>query len=269
MKLSEAAALLSGAGIENPRGEARILFREIGGIKDSELYGFDPSSDNAELTRAIERRTRREPLQYIIGKCDFYNESYEVTPDCLIPRQDTEILVDYAVKHLPDGAHFLDLCTGSGCIAISTLKNTKNTHATAVDLSEGALAVARRNAESTCVSDRIKFINADVLKNKIDVDAFAILSNPPYVTESAYTELEPEIYHEPREAFVGGADGLIFYRRITELYKDAISNGGFIAFEIGYDQADALLNIAKENLLSCEIIKDYSGNDRVAILKKA
>ena len=269
MKLSEAIALLSGAGIENPRGEARILFREIGKVKDSELYGFDPSSDSPELMRAIERRTKREPLQYIIGKCDFYNECYEVTPDCLIPRQDTEILVDYAVKNLPDGAHFLDLCTGSGCIAISTLKNTKNTHAIAVDLSDGALAVAKRNAESLCVSDRIEFIGTDVLKSKIDVDVYAILSNPPYVTESAYASLEPEIYHEPREAFVGGADGLIFYRRITELYKDSILNGGFIAFEIGYDQADALLNIAKENLLSCEIIKDYSGNDRVAVLKKA
>lgn len=268
MKLSEATALLEGAKIENARAEARIIFREIGKIKDSELYGRDPSSDSELLTAAFERRCKREPLQYIIGHCDFYNETYEVTPDCLIPRQDTEILVEYAVKHIPSGAQFLDLCTGSGCIAISTLKNTKDTHATAVELSKPALSVAKRNAERYGLSDRIEFINKDVLSGKIEGKVFAVLSNPPYVTEAAYTKLDPEIYHEPREAFLGGTDGLIFYRRLTALYRDSVCDSGFIAFEIGYDQADALSDIAKENNMTCEILKDYSGNDRVAVLKK-
>jgi release factor glutamine methyltransferase len=269
MKLSEATARLSDAGIENARGEARILFREIGKAKESELYGANPDIESDLLNAAIERRCKREPLQYIIGKCDFYGETYEVTPDCLIPRQDTEILVEYAVKHIPENARFIDLCTGSGCIAISTLMHTSGTRAMAIDLSNGALNVAKRNAERYALCERIDFINADVLKERLCGEVFAVLSNPPYVTESAYRELEPGIYHEPKEAFLGGADGLIFYKRITELYKDAIPNDGFIAFEIGYDQAASLMEIADKNSLVCEIIKDYSGNDRVAILKKS
>lgn len=268
MKLSEAALLLRNAGIDNARGEARILFREIGKIKESELYGGDPDSSSEELISAVERRRSREPLQYILGKCDFYNETYLVTPDCLIPRQDTEILVDYAVKNLPDGAYFIDLCTGSGCIAISTLKNTNGTRATAVDISSAALDVAKKNAARCEVADRIEFSKSDVLSGKIKDGAFAILSNPPYVTTEAYKSLDPEIYREPKEAFLGGDDGLIFYRRITGLYKDAIPKEGFIAFEIGYDQGAAISEIAETNGMSAEILKDFSNNDRVAVLKR-
>ena len=267
MKLSEASAILNGAGIENARGEARILFSEFAGLKDYELYAGDPDASSPELLLAIERRKKREPLQYVLGKCDFYNECYTVTPDCLIPRQDTEILVDYAVKNLPAGAHFIDLCTGSGCIAISTLKNTEGTSALAVDISEAALRVARENAARCGVCDRIEFLNSDVLGEKIGSGAFAILSNPPYVTPEAYKGLEPEIYHEPREAFLGGEDGLDFYRRITELYRDAIPREGFIAFEIGYDQGAGITEIAEKYGLTVEILKDYSANDRVAVLR--
>ena len=263
MRLKEAIDILREAGIESADYDARELFR---------LYVGSPvmlnsECENPELISAIERRAKREPLQYIIGEVGFYRETYMVSPDCLIPRADTEILVDYAVKNLPEGACFLDLCTGSGCVAISTLKNTKNTTAVAVDISGGALAIATENAHKNGVADRINFQLADLTKEVIDLPVFAVLSNPPYVTDSAYEELEEEIYHEPREAFVGGDDGGDFYRRFTPIYKNYIAEKGFIAYEIGYDQADLLREIAGECGMSCEILKDLSGNDRVAVLR--
>ena len=263
MTLKETIEILREAGIESADYDARELFR---------LYKNGPVMLNTvcdlpELLSAIERRAKREPLQYIIGEVGFYRESYKVSPDCLIPRSDTEILVDYAVKNLPDGACFLDLCTGSGCVAISTLKNTKDTTAVAVDISGGALAIATENAIKNGVFDRINFQLVDLMREVVDLPVFAVLSNPPYVTDSAYKELENEIYHEPREAFVGGEDGGDFYRRFTPIYKNYIDKNGFIAYEIGYDQADLLYDIAKECDMSCEILKDLSGNDRVAVLK--
>ncbi len=268
MTLSEATKQLKAAGIEDARHEARVLFSHFGQMKLSELIATDAESDSPDLLSAIKRREMREPLQYIIGECAFYNEVYKVSEAVLIPRSDTEILVDYAVKNLPDGAKFLDLCTGSGCVAISTLNNTKNTHAIAVDISSAALEIANKNAERIGVRERIEFLCADILKEKISENCFAILSNPPYVTKNAYESLEKEIYHEPIQAFLGGEDGLVFYRSIIEQYRDAIPNDGFIGFEIGYDQGIAISDIAKKADMTCKIIKDYSQNDRVAILTK-
>ena len=266
MRLSSAVKRLSEAGIDEARLEARILFSRIGKVPECELL-FDPECDSAELDSAIEARARRIPLAYILGEADFYRENYIVTPDCLIPRPETELLVDYAVNHIPSGARFADICTGSGCIAISTLKNTEDTTAVALDLSVGALDVARRNAERGGVSDRIEFIHGDALLG-IEGEFFAILSNPPYVSESAYAELEAEIYREPKMAFVGGVDGGDFYRKMIPLYKNNLQSGGFFAFEIGYDQGELLRSLGEANGMQTEIVKDYSGLDRIAILKK-
>ena len=207
-------------------------------------------------------------MAYIIGCVDFFNERYKVTPDCLIPRPDTEILVEFAVDHIPEGKEFIDLCTGSGCVAISTLCNTKNTTAIAADLSEAALAVARENAGFMGVEDRIEFLSLDVTKEPIREKVFAVLSNPPYVSESAYRTLEPEIFCEPKMAFLGGEDGGDFYRTLTPLYRDVIEDDGFIAYEIGYDQADMLREIAEKNNMRASILRDLSGNSRVAVLRK-
>ncbi len=268
MKLCEAIEALRNAGIDDAVREAREIFLHIGGLEISDLIDRSAESDSPELERAVARRSRREPLQYILGSVGFYNEVYEVSPDCLIPRQDTEILVDYAVKNLPRGAHFIDLCTGSGCIAISTLKNTEMTTATALDISPTALALARKNAKSNQVDGRIDFVESDVTALVPSRKFHAVLSNPPYVTDATYRELEPEIYFEPKIAFVGGADGLDFYNSIVSLYKDSLLPNGFFAFEIGFDQAERLIALANSNGMSCEIIKDYSGNDRVAVLKR-
>ena len=268
MTLNEAVVILNLAGVPDALHDAREIFRHFGSFSDADILLRRAESEDESITSAIRRRAEREPLQYILGEASFYREVYKVTPDCLIPRFDTEVLVDFAVKNLPCGAHFLDLCTGSGCIAISTLKSTEGTTATAVDISEGALTVADENRRRHGVEDRLSLMRADVLEKRMDGEFFAVLSNPPYVTPDAYGALEREIYFEPELAFVGGADGADFYRRITELYRDAIPAEGFIAYEIGYDQAELLRDIAEKNGMTCEIISDLGENPRVAVLRR-
>ncbi len=270
MKLSEATDILRKAGIEDPRAEARLLFTEIGGIPEYKTVGADPEVNSPILTDAVRRREKREPMGYILGSVGFYHESYFVTPDTLIPRSDTEALVEYAVSKLGAGDVFLDLCTGSGCIAISVLKNTFGTTAVAVDISEKALRVAAKNSDRNGVSDRLTLLYSDVtaepdptLPHKVN----AILANPPYVTVEEYGELEKEIYFEPKSAFVGGDDGGDFYRAITSKYKGLLADGGFIAYEIGYRQAELIRAIAESENMSCRIIHDLGANPRVAILE--
>ena len=267
MKLSEATRILSDAGIDSPRADAIALFCEIGGAARVDLIGRDAEIESDELCAAVMRRAQREPLQYIVGKVDFYRERYAVRPGVLIPRMDTEILVDYAVKHIPRGERFIDLCTGSGCVAISTLCNTDKTRAVCVDISDIAVKLCRENAAACGVADRAEIIRADAFDYTPCEPIFAMLSNPPYVDEAVYCGLEKEIFFEPREAFVGGMGGVEFYERLTPVYKPLIAPGGFIAYEIGYDQAGALSAIAEKNRMSCEIIRDLGGRDRVAVLK--
>lgn len=267
MTLKEAILKLSDAKVPNPAYDAGLIFSEIGKIPRHLLPLASIETDSEAVTEAIERRCKREPLQYILGRVDFYRESYYVTPDVLIPRSDTELLVDYGVKNIPSGASFIDLCTGSGCVAISILNNTKNTTATALDISDKALDVARKNAKNAGVENRLNFLCKDALIPPTSQKVFAVLSNPPYVANDVYSHLEPEIYYEPKLAFVGGVDGGDFYRAITANYKNLICDDGFIAYEIGYDQTELLKGIALDNGLSIEIIHDLSNNPRVAVLR--
>ena len=267
MTLAQAIEILKQSGIDSPEYDARELFLAYGKLNTG-IVTLRSKSDEAELINALKRRAEREPLQYILGTVGFYREEYRVTPECLIPRSDTEILVDYAVKHIPDGEIFADLCSGSGCIGISTVKNTKHTLCDSYDISEGALALTKENAELNGVSDRITVTKKDLLREELDKEYFAILSNPPYIPRSVYEGLEKEIFCEPEIAFVGGDDGLLFYKRLIPVCLKRLKAGGFIAFEIGYDQGASLLELAELYDLSFELIKDYSGNDRVVVLRK-
>lgn len=264
--LKEAIDKLKAADVPSPEYDAKELFRAFADC--GEPITLRSQSDSAELTDALERRVNREPLQYIVGSVGFFREEYKVTPDCLIPRADTEILVEYAVKNIPEGESFADLCCGSGCIGISTLKNTTGTRCDSFDISDGAIALTTENAERNGVSERLKVIKKDLLTEDIEGEYFAILSNPPYIPKEVYEGLDKEIFSEPEIAFVGGDSGLIFYERLIPVCKRIIKPCGFIAFEIGYDQAESLISLAHKNGLECEIVKDYSGNDRVAILRK-
>ncbi len=265
MTLDEAIKILAESGIENPRHEAKIIFSEIGKKSNLDLISKDCESNLVD--EAVFRRSKREPLQYIIGRVGFFREEYFVNQSCLIPRSDTEILVEYAVNNIRDGESFIDLCSGSGCVAISTLKNTNATTATAVEISEGAADIIKKNAEHNGVTNRLSIKIQDALKEAVEGEFFALLSNPPYVREDVYKKLEKEIFFEPKIAFVAEDFGLQFYKKIIPLYKDKIKKGGFMAFEIGFDQGSDLLKIAEDFSLGCEILKDYSGNDRVAVIR--
>ncbi len=267
MTLGEAIQILRAGGVDSPEYDARELFRAFSGLGNG-IISLQSSSDSELLYGAVKRRAAREPLQYIIGSVGFYREEYKVTPDCLIPRSDTEILVDYAVKNIPDGETFADLCSGSGCIGISTLKNTTGTRCDSYDISDGALSLTLENARRNGVEERLTAIKKDLLRDEPEGEYFAVLSNPPYIPRQVYEALEAEIFHEPEIAFVGGEDGLVFYERLIPVCAERVKNGGFIALEIGYDQGESLRHLAKKHGFLCEILKDYSGNDRVAILKK-
>ena len=267
MTFREAIAKLGETGIENAKNEAALLFFEIE-KKDGMWVRENPDVDldSTELENAIKRRISREPLQHILGKWYFYREEYKVSRDCLIPRADSEMIVDYAIKNLPRGARFLDLCTGSGCLAISTLASRPDCSAVAVDISEAALALARENARHNSVDGRIEFICADILNDLLqDIGSFdAIISNPPYIPTDDLASLSPELSFEPRIALDGGDDGLIFYKRILKDLSPLLKVGGRFIFEIGYDQADALRKLNS----SAKVYKDLGKNDRMVIINK-
>ena len=269
MMLREAVKRLTEAGCEDALYSARELFHHYEGLSDAQLYGADPTSDKEELRNAVERRAEGEPLCYILGYADFYRERYLVTPDVLIPRPETELVVDCAVTHLPKGGRILDLCTGSGCIALSVLSHTENTHATLVDISEGALSVAARNAARLGLCERTDIVRADVLHDTLTGSFDMILSNPPYVDDGVYPQLSREIHREPRIAFVGGSDGMDFYRAIVRRHITLLRPGGRIVLEIGYDQGERIRALGEAADCSVELRKDHGGNDRVAILTKA
>lgn len=270
MTLNEAVILLKGAGVPSPANDARAIFSFIDGIEPSYLLCHPEAEASVAAEAAILRRADREPLQYILGEVAFFNESYRVSADCLIPRPDTEILVEYAVRHIPAGERFIDLCTGSGCIAISTLSNTKHTTALAVDISDGALAIAKENAERNGVAERLELRKCDLLSADSAAplgECFAVLSNPPYIDPEVYAGLEAELFFEPKIALVAEGRGGEFYERLVPLALSIIKKDGFAAFEIGFDQAELLRSLAKKHNAKIEIIKDYSNNDRVAVLR--
>ena len=265
MRAEDIRARLRACGIENDYVEAKLLIEEIcGEYSESEDY-LSPC-----LFEAVDKRCARYPLQYIIGKWWFCKCEFEVNENCLVPRPDTELAVETAVRLLPREARFADLCTGSGCIAVSILDLRGDTLADAYELYPKTLELAIKNAERNKVAERFSGFLGDVLSPELlgDKKYAAIISNPPYIITAVIDDLEAEVKREPRAALDGGEDGLIFYRAIVHNFAKNLDEGGMFIFEIGYDQADDLRKIANGDGFKCEIIKDLGGCDRVAILKR-
>lgn len=222
---------------------------------------------------AIDKRAKHIPLQHITGEQEFMGLCFRVNEHTLIPRQDTEILVEEAMRYMGDGMRILDLCTGSGCILLSLLKYSNECEGIGTDISDKALKTACENADALGLD--AAFLEGSLYeplaayKSKRTNDTLfdIIVSNPPYIESAEIETLMPEVRDfEPRIALDGGSDGLDFYRRIIEEAPVHMRKGAMIFLEIGYDQAAAVSGLLKDRGFSdIEIVKDYSGNDRVAL----
>jgi len=273
MTLGEASAILEKGGIDSSRWEAGLLIEYFCGVSRAAMLA-DPlrNYENTELFAAIEKRAARYPLQYILGTWEFCGLEFTVDERCLIPRPDTEVIVEAAVSELglSSGKKFLDLCTGSGCIAAAILSQCSNSSGVAVELDPATASLARDNLSRLGFSDRCPVIVGDAAVDLFsDCEKFdVIVSNPPYISEDEMSALEPELSFEPRIALTDGADGLSLIRQIVSVYLTHLSDGGAIIIEHGWKQSSALCEIAREHSLSHTPIYDYSGNIRGALMKR-
>ncbi|MCQ2535907.1 MAG: peptide chain release factor N(5)-glutamine methyltransferase [Lachnospiraceae bacterium] len=252
--------------IREPDIDAKLLLLHVTGFSSAELFlhlpDEAPREKEEKLLELVEKRKTRYPLQYIIGEQEFYGLSFKVSQDCLIPRADTEILIDEVLKVIKDGDELLDTCTGSGCVLITLMKHRKLKSATGLDISEKALKMAKENAKRHEVNP--KWIHSDLFEkvtDKYDV----ITSNPPYIDSEVLKGLQPEVKDfEPNMALDGGKDGLEPYRPLCEGAFNHLKDGGYFLTEIGYDQGEAVRKIFEEAGFSeVEVIKDLAADDRV------
>lgn len=259
---------------------------EYAGFEAEKITGIASGTDSARLfmmvreeapddvcRRAVDiARVRSEgkPLEYITKSACFFGLDFYVDERVLVPRADTEIIVEKAIE-LSGGGKIADICCGSGCIGLSVLKNVNGATADMFDISDGACEVSRENARRLGLSERANVLRQDAFSpdflshgEKYDI----IISNPPYIRTEVIEGLSAEVKSEPHIALDGGDDGLAFYRRLIDVCPKALSDGGAIIFEIGYDQAADVTSEAAKRGLGCEIFRDYGGNDRCAIIKK-
>jgi release factor glutamine methyltransferase len=222
------------------------------------------------LREFVKRRITREPLQYIIGETEFMGLPFKVNSHVLIPRPETELLVEEALKFAkekPDKFfNILDIGSGSGNISVSLAKLIPNSFVTAIDCNQQALLLGAENAEINGVSGNINFLHYDILgENPLPKIKFEIIvSNPPYISLPEYDELEPELKYEPKSALTDLNDGLSFYRRITSIGKQILNPDGLIAVEIAYNQSDKVFSLFQNaGYSSIKILKDYSNIDRI------
>ncbi|MBR0399087.1 MAG: peptide chain release factor N(5)-glutamine methyltransferase [Eubacterium sp.] len=258
-------AYLKEAQIADAKTDAWLLLEYAAHITKSyyfmHMHEEISEEDAARYRKLVERRAARIPLQYLTGEAWCYGNRFLVNHHVLIPRQDTEILIEEAARRLHTGMSVLDLCTGSGCILISLLKQ-KMISGTGSDLSADALAVARKNAELHHV--RAEWIRSDLF-SEIEGRFDMIVSNPPYIPADIIPLLDPEVRdHEPHMALEGGTDGLDFYRRIIEASGRYLRENGWLCVEIGYDEGNAVKEMFVTNGYSeVSVIQDYAGLDRV------
>jgi len=259
-------------GIESPRVNAELLLAHILNCKRLDLYlAYDrPLSDREiELYRSfLKRRGQFEPYQYIIGWVEFYGLHFEVNPSVLIPRPETELLVEEIITGYKDstGLRILEIGTGSGNIAVSLAYYLSGAKITATDISEKALKVAERNAVINKTEGQIRFLLNDIIKNKLDESEFdLIVSNPPYVSQTEYYELRPELkVYEPRVALTDESDGFIYFRVISDRASSLLKDNGKLFFEIGEGQADSVKLILQDHGFSeIKIKNDYFRIQRV------
>ena len=262
---------LQAAGIEEAALDARLLLEAVCGTDRNDLlvHGEQPVAPEAEekYLNWIRQRAEHIPLQQLTGEQGFMGLTFSVNEHVLIPRQDTEILVEEVLKELHDGMRVLDMCTGSGCILLSLLHYSNDCEGLGVDLSAEALEVAGRNVLKVLTPEKAEhahFLQSDLFE-KVEGKFEIIVSNPPYIASAEVEKLMPEVRdHEPRMALDGTEDGLYFYRRIIEEAGKHLVSSGMLFFEIGYDQGQAVSELMRTvGYHEVQVVQDYAGLDRV------
>ena len=280
-KINAARARLVTAGIEHGEAgrDANLLARHVLGWDRSMVYAHETDEASADFIAKydplIERRARREPAAYIRGVQEFWSRDFIVTPAVLIPRPETELIIEEFFARLPEDLpnrrqHVADIGTGSGCLAVTVAAERPYVDVIATDISEEALKIAQQNAGRYGVSDRIAFREAAYLTGSTEKFDF-ILANPPYVTERDYQNLAPEVReYEPAIALVSGEDGFRDIRQIVDLSTHSLTPGGTLLMEIGYDQADAVADLVASfpALTLTGISNDLQNIPRVAIIER-
>lgn len=264
---------LQAAGIEEATLDARLLLEAVCGTDRNDLlvHGEQPVMPQAEekYLHWIRQRAEHIPLQQLTGEQDFMGLTFSVNEHVLIPRQDTEILVEEVLKELHDRMRILDMCTGSGCILLSLLHYSNDCEGLGVDLSAEALEVAGRNVLKVLTPEKAEhahFLQSDLFE-KVEGKFEIIVSNPPYIASAEIEKLMPEVRdHEPRMALDGTEDGLHFYRRIIKEAGKHLVNSGMLFFEIGYDQGQAVSELMRaQGYREVQVVQDYAGLDRVVL----
>jgi release factor glutamine methyltransferase len=267
---------LEGKGIESPRRNAEALLGKILNLPRIELYlqhdrPLTPQEVDA-YRELIRRRSKHEPLQLLLGSVEFDGVRLEVVPGLLIPRPETEQLVERAAQFLssrpPTPCRILDIGTGTGCIAVALASRFKNAQIDAVDISFDAIRCAERNAEANGLGSQVHGILVDIFDqdfpNSVKPPYDIIVSNPPYISEQDYATLAAEVRdHEPKQALVAAENGLAFYRRLADLLPTLLSGDGLLAVEIGYDQAESVPDLFHPVCETVDVGKDLSGIPRI------
>jgi release factor glutamine methyltransferase len=266
---------LTQKGVDSPRLSAELLLSNVLGLKRIELYTqYNKVVAQEQLDRLrdlVKRAGQHEPVAYLVGRTEFYSIEFEVTPDCLIPRPETELLVQRSIEFLRKrtGPQLVcDLCTGSGVIAVAIAKNVPDAKVVATDISEAALAVAARNIEKHKLAERIELRHGDLFDPLVpQLDQFDLIAcNPPYVSAAEYEALDRNVKdYEPRIALYAGQDGLDLYRRIAEKVDQFLKPDGLLLLEIGYQQGPAVRELLEQTgaLAQIRIDKDLQTHDRV------
>lgn len=275
---SKAAELLRERGVPEAKRSVELLLCRALRCTRLDLYlRFDQPVQERELEifrGFIRRKLKREPVQYILGDTEFFGLTFTVTPAVLIPRPETELLVEAVVAHLQSkpNARILELCTGSGCIAISLAHQLQDSSIVATDISAVALAIAEQNARMHSVDNRCRFVCHDLLHDEVvfgEKQFECMVANPPYATSEEVAEFDPELRdYEPMIALTDSGDGLSFYRRIASIAASLLVEDGFIALEIGYGKAAAVRELLTAYGFAVTITKDYSGIERVVVGKR-
>ena len=266
--LNKTIDTLKNAGIENAVFEANLIIKTVFELSPIDVVlSYNKTAPDALAKKAAEyaeRRASGEPLQYILGVWEFMGLEFLVSPNVLIPRSDTETLVE-AVLSRKGGMNLLDICSGSGCIALSIAHYNKNTYALGLDISPDAVELSKKNAEKLGLDNRVRFERADIMSDIPHGVFDVIVSNPPYIRRDVIGTLQAEVrLHEPHLALDGGEDGLDFYRRIIDIAPRLLNENGELFLEIGFDQADDVTALMQASFSDISVIKDLCGNDRVA-----